>query len=88
MLRKESATIVLYSECVGWKREGKYLQNVDVSKILASLLDTNSHGLLGLTNPDTGIVELLVGLGGTIRVSDLGLEVALFYAKSKKSDDS
>jgi len=54
-----------------------YLQNVDVSEILAGLINTLDHGLLALTDPDTWIVELLVGLAGTIGVSDLGLEVAL-----------
>jgi len=56
---------------------GLYLQNVNVSEIRAGLLDTGDHGLLGLTNPDTGIVVLLVGLVGTIGVADLTLEVGL-----------
>lgn len=63
---------------MGWSVwMGMYLQNVDVVEILAGLLDTGEHGLLGLTDPDTGIVELLVGLAGAIGVADLGLEVAL-----------
>lgn len=66
----------------GWKKKkavrNKYLQNVDIAEVLASLLDTGDHGLLGLADPDTGIVKLLVGLVGTIGVSDLSLEVSLF----------
>jgi hypothetical protein len=34
------------------------------------------HGLLTLTNPDTGVVVLLVGLVIAVRVTDLSLEVA------------
>lgn len=61
-----------------------YLQNVDVVEILAGLLDTGEHGLLSLTDPDTGIVELLVGLVGALRVADLSLEVALLDELSRK----
>ena len=38
--------------------------------------DTLGHGLLTLTDPDTGVVVLLVGLVVTVGVTDLGLEVA------------
>ena len=58
-------------------RRERYLQTVDVTEILAGDLDTLDHGLLGLTDPDTRIVNLLVGLVGTLRVSDLSLEVVL-----------
>jgi hypothetical protein len=34
------------------------------------------HGLLALTDPDTGVVVLLVGLVVAIGVTDLALEVA------------
>ena len=54
-----------------------YLQTVDVAEILASLLDAGNHDLLGLTDPDTGIVNLLVGLVGALGVSNLSLEVIL-----------
>lgn len=44
-------------------------------------LDTLGHGLLALTYPDTGVVVLLVRLVFTIRVADLGLEVARLAAE-------
>jgi hypothetical protein len=43
--------------------------------MLASLLDTLDHGLFTLTDEDSGIVVLLVGLAGTFGVTDLGGEV-------------
>lgn len=58
-------------------RRERYLQTVDVAEILAGDLDTLDHGLLGLTDPDTRIVDLLVGLVGTLRVTNLSLEVVL-----------
>lgn len=58
-------------------RRERYLQTVNVAEILAGDLDTLNHGLLGLTDPDTRIVDLLVGLVRTLRVSDLSLEVVL-----------
>ena len=45
--------------------------------MLAGFLDTLDHGLLTLTDKDTGIVVFLVGLAGTIGVTDLGGEVLL-----------
>ena len=36
----------------------RYLQSRDVSKILARNLDALGEGLLTLTDPDTGVVEL------------------------------
>lgn len=50
---------------------------VHVTEVLASLLDTGRQGLFALTDPDTGVVVLLVGLVGTFGVTDLGLEVVL-----------
>lgn len=38
--------------------------------------DALGHGLLALTDPDTRVVVLLVGLVVTLGVADLGLEVA------------
>lgn len=38
--------------------------------------NTLRHGLLTLTNPDTGVIVLLVGLVVTVGVTDLALEVA------------
>ena len=35
---------------------------VVVAQVLARLLDTHREGLFALTNPDTRVVELLVGL--------------------------
>lgn len=42
---------------------------------LQSLLDAGLHGLLTLTNPDAGVVVLLVGLVSAVRVADLRVEV-------------
>jgi hypothetical protein len=38
--------------------------------------DALGHGLLALTDPDTGVVVLLVGLVIAVGVADLALEVA------------
>jgi hypothetical protein len=50
---------------------------VVVAQIRARLLDTRVERLLTLPDPNTGVVVLLVGLVGSVRVSDLGLEVVL-----------
>ena len=47
----------------------------DVAQICARLLDTGGKGLLTLTDPNTRVVELLVGLVSALGVADLGLEV-------------
>lgn len=49
--------------------------SVEVDK---SLLDTGRHGLLSLTNPDTGVKVLLVRLVRSVWVSHLGQDVVLF----------
>mmetsp|Transcript_11188 Transcript_11188/g.16984 ORF Transcript_11188/g.16984 Transcript_11188/m.16984 type:complete len:213 (-) Transcript_11188:668-1306(-) len=45
------------------------------SQLLHSETDTGNHALLGLTDPYTGIVELLVGLLISVGVSNLTLKV-------------
>ena len=50
--------------------------HTNVTKVGARLLDTGGEGLLTLTNPDTRVVELLVGLVSALGVADLRLEVA------------
>lgn len=54
-----------------------YLQATNIAKILASDLDTLNHGLFSLTDPDTRIVDLLVGLVGSFRVANLSLQIGL-----------
>ena len=54
-----------------------FLQLVGGVEVLKSNLGTLAHGLLTLTNPDTGIEVLLVGLVSTIGVTDSRLEVVL-----------
>lgn len=53
------------------------LVSVDVSQVLASLLDSGRQGLLSLSDPDSGVVLLLVGLVGSLWVTDLRLEVVV-----------
>lgn len=45
------------------------------SQLLHADTDTGNHGLLGLTDPYTGIVILLVGLFVSVGVSNLCLKV-------------
>jgi len=52
-------------------------EHIVVAKIYASNLDTLGEGLLALTDPDTWVVPLLVGLIETIGVTDLCLDVRL-----------
>jgi hypothetical protein len=59
------------------QKAGRYLQASNVVEILACFLDTLNHGLFALTDPDTRIIDLLVGLVGTLGVANLGLEIAL-----------
>lgn len=55
---------------------GKCLsQDVGGVEVVQGLLDTSNHGLLTLTDPDTGVVLLLVGLVSTLGVTDLRLQV-------------
>lgn len=51
------------------------LNGTSRQELLKSLLDTGSHGLLTLTNPDARIVLLLVGLVSTLGVTNLGAQV-------------
>jgi hypothetical protein len=46
-------------------------------EVLKGLLGALGHGLLTLTDPDTGVEVLLVGLVGAVGVTDLGEEVVL-----------
>lgn len=46
-------------------------------EVLKSDLGTLAHGLLTLTNPDTGVERLLVGLVGTLGVTNGGHQVVL-----------
>jgi hypothetical protein len=48
---------------------------VNVVEVSASLLGSLVHGLLALSDPDSRVVVLLVGLVGSLGVTDLGLEV-------------
>lgn len=48
------------------------LQNVVGLEVKQGLLDTVLHDLLTLTDPDSGVVLLLVGLVITLGVADLG----------------
>jgi hypothetical protein len=60
------------------KTSGRHhLQLARSVEVLKGLLNTLAHGLLTLANPDAGIEELLVGLVGTVGVTDLGHEVVL-----------
>lgn len=54
-----------------------FLQLVGSVEVLKSDLSTLGHGLLTLTNPNAGVEVLLVGLVGTIGVTNGGLEVVL-----------
>ena len=47
------------------------MAHTNIAEILASLLDAGRKGLLALANPNTRVVELLVGLVSTLRVADL-----------------
>jgi hypothetical protein len=62
-----------------------HLVSVDVPEVLASLLGSGVQGLLSLSDPDSGVVLLLVGLVGALGVTDLGLEVVLL-AEDEVSD--
>jgi hypothetical protein len=55
----------------------QHLQLARSVEVLKGLLNTLAHGLLTLANPDAGVEELLVGLVGTVGVTDLGHEVVL-----------
>jgi hypothetical protein len=62
------------------KRKGSGRQDLQLARgveVLKGLLNTLAHGLLTLANPDAGVEELLVGLVGTLGVTDLGHEVVL-----------
>lgn len=54
-----------------------FLQLASSVEVLQSRLDTLAHGLLTLANPHAGVEELLVGLVGTLGVTDGGHEVVL-----------
>lgn len=69
--------IALHKQIISCGGKGINLVTLDVAKMLASFLDTLDHGLLTLTDKDTGIVVLLVGLVGTLGVTNLGSEVLL-----------
>ena len=56
---------------------GSGLELASRLEVSESLLATSSHGLLSLSDPDTGVEELLVGLVSTVRVADLSHEVVL-----------
>lgn len=60
----------------------KLVGSVEVGK---GLLNTDRHGLLTLTNPVTGVEVLLVGLVGTLGVTDLCAQVVLL-AEDEVSD--
>jgi hypothetical protein len=64
---------------------GRYLTSVLVSKIDASLPNSLRQGLFTLPNPNSGVVLLLVGLVGSLGVTDLRHEV-VFLGKDKVSD--
>jgi len=53
------------------------LESIDILEVLASLLDSFGHRLLPLTNPDTRVVVLLVGLIFALRIANLRFQVAL-----------
>ena len=54
-----------------------HLQLAGGVEVLEGLLGADGHGLLTLTDPDTGVEELLVGLVGAVGVTDGGHEVVL-----------
>ena len=62
-----------------------HLVSASVAQVLASLLDTGGKGLLTLSDPNSGVVRLLVRLVGSLGVTDLGLEVVLLL-EDKVSD--
>jgi len=53
------------------------LESIDILEVLASLLDSFGHRLLPLTNPDTRVVVLLVGLIFALRIANLRFQVTL-----------
>jgi len=55
----------------------RYLHFSSGVEVDQGFLDTSGHGLLTLTDPDTGVVEFLVGLVLSVRVADLGHEIIL-----------
>ena len=55
----------------------KHLISVATIESLEGNLDTSNHRLLRLSDPDTRIVVLLVGLLRTLGITDLTLEVVL-----------
>mmetsp|Transcript_40693 Transcript_40693/g.80190 ORF Transcript_40693/g.80190 Transcript_40693/m.80190 type:complete len:276 (-) Transcript_40693:603-1430(-) len=52
-------------------------ERADVAQVLARFLHPGSHRFLGLSQPHTGVVELLVRLVLSIGIPDLTLEVPL-----------
>mmetsp|Transcript_12777 Transcript_12777/g.39245 ORF Transcript_12777/g.39245 Transcript_12777/m.39245 type:complete len:251 (+) Transcript_12777:1602-2354(+) len=58
------------------KLEGE-VQGLDVSEALAGLLDALYHSLFSLSDPDSRVVELLVRLVLSVRISNLALQVTL-----------
>jgi len=64
-----------------------HLQTVNVAQIHTCFLDTRCKRLLTLADPDTGVVELLVGLVSSLGVTDLGQEVILLL-ENEVSDPS
>ena len=56
-----------------------------VAKVDAGLLDSLGKGLLSLSDPDSGVVLLLVGLVGALWVTDLAHQVVLLV-EDKVSD--
>ena len=69
----------------GARFNGDRLVGALAFKFLARDHNASSHALFGLSNPDTGIVELLVGLVSAGGVSNLALEVVtlFFFEKAK-----
>ena len=53
-----------------------FLSLASGEEVVESDLNALRHGLLSLTNPDAGVVVLLVRLVFAFGVADLGLEVA------------
>lgn len=65
--------------CALCTRQGNQdLVSVLVAEIDTGLSDTLAKGLFTLSNPDSGVVKLLVGLVGAFGVTDLRLEIVLF----------
>lgn len=59
------------------KEKARYLQGTGGVEVLECDSDTLGHGLLALTDPDTGVKVLLVGLVLAVGVADSGADVVL-----------